>query len=56
MGCRSGHYYVIFGYALAGGADRPMSVTVNEEVVDGYMSFPSSKVVMLSRVVVFPSR
>eukprot|EP01045_Picozoa_sp_COSAG04_P007683 COSAG04_NODE_407_length_14863_cov_24.011244_11_plen_608_part_00 len=41
-GCRSGHYYVIFGYALAGGADRPMSVTVNEEVVDGYMSFPST--------------
>ena len=38
--CRSGHYYVIFGYALAGGADRPMSVTVNEVVVDGYTSFP----------------
>ena len=32
--CRSGHYYVIFGYALAAGADRPMSVTVNDVVVD----------------------
>ena len=40
MNCRSGHYYVIFGYALGGGADRPMSVTVNQVVVDGYTSFP----------------
>jgi hypothetical protein len=33
---------VIFGYALAAGADRPMSVTVNEVVVDGFLSFPQS--------------
>ena len=40
--CRSGHYYIVFGYAVAQGADRPMSVSVNGAVVDGFLSFPAT--------------
>ena len=38
--CRPGHVWLVFGYALGGGADRPMEVKINDDVVDGFMSFP----------------
>jgi hypothetical protein len=46
--CAGGHYQLSFGYSLActinskGGCDRPMQVSVNGVVVDGFLSFPGS--------------
>lgn len=39
--CLSGHYTIVFSYALTSG-DRPMSVTVNGVVVDGFLAMPAT--------------
>ena len=39
--CLAGHYTIVFSYGLASG-DRPMSVSVNDEVVDGFMAMPET--------------
>ena len=39
--CLSGHYTITFTYALSSG-DRPMKVTVNDEVVDGFLAMPAT--------------
>jgi hypothetical protein len=46
--CLQGHYTIAISYALYGGnpgpmdGDRPLSVTVNDEVVDGYLAMPAT--------------
>ena len=39
--CTQGHYMIAIGYALATG-DRPMTVTVNGVVVDGFLAMPAT--------------
>ena len=41
MRCMEGHYTIAIGYALGSG-DRPMSVTVNDQIVDGYLAMPAT--------------
>jgi hypothetical protein len=45
--CAGGHYEIIFGYALGCNAatsacDRPMEVSINGQVVDGFLSMPGT--------------